>query len=305
MSARPGASGPRVQSPAGSPSGEAVPSAFALDKRQVRSAFERAARDYDAAARVPRELSERLLEHLEPVRIEPVLVLDLGAGSGDLARTLSRRYRRSKVVAVDFAEGMLRVARGKARRLFSRQRFVCGDAEALPVADRCVDLVVSNAALPWCNAPDTVFVEVLRALKPGGLFLFSTLGPDTLRELRQGFAAIDPHPRVHGFIDMHDLGDALLRAGFADVVMDTVRLTADYDDVGALLRELKAMGATNALAARPRGLLGRGRLDRLAEAYEAHRRDGMIPASVEAVFAHAWKPERSRSGAIEVAPPGP
>ena len=274
-----------------------------LEKARVRSRFNRAAAEYDRAARVQRELKERLLEHLEPVRIEPERVLDVGAGTGDLAKALGNRYRRARIVALDLAEDMMRVARAKARRWFSRQHFACGDAEQLPVRSDCVDLVMSNATLQWCNNPDGVFAEVYRVLKPGGLFMFSTFGPDTLRELRDSFARIDDLPHVHGFIDMHDLGDALVRARFADVVMDSVRLTAEYDNLESLMRELKTIGASNALSHRARGLMGRGRMRRLAEAYETHRRGGMLPATFEAVFAHAWKPEAKPEAGISVAPP--
>lgn len=274
-----------------------------LDKRTVRARFERAAPRYDRAARVPRELGARLLEHLEPVRIDPRWVLDLGAGTGELASTLSKRYRGARVMALDLAESMLVAARRKRRRLFSRQQFVCGDAEQLPLISDCIDLVLSNAALQWCNELDAVFAEILRLLNPGGLFMFSTLGPDTLCELRQSFSRVDDLPHVHTFIDMHDLGDALVRAGFTEVVMDTARLTAEYQDVDELMRELKRSGASNALEHRFRGLAGRGKLQRLIEAYEGHRRNGLLPATFEAVFAHAWKPAAGKAVGVEVAPP--
>ncbi len=276
---------------------------YQLEKRSVRTHFERAAGRYDSSARVPRELGARLLEHLDPVRIHPLRVLDLGAGTGDLTGALCKRYRRSRVVALDLAAAMLRVGRAKTWPLLSRQQFVCGDAESLPLAAECIDLVFSNATLQWCNNPDLVFSEVLRLLKPGGLFMFSTLGPDTLCELRQSFVRVDDLAHVHAFMDMHDLGDALVRAGFADVVMDTARLTAEYKEVGELMRELKSSGASNALANRSRGLTGRGSMKRLARAYEVHRRNGVLPATFEAVFAHAWKPDTKPATGVSVAPP--
>jgi malonyl-CoA O-methyltransferase len=276
---------------------------YRLDKRSVRARFERAARHYDSAARVPRELGARLLEHLEPVRIEPARVLDLGAGTGALCTAIRKRYRRSQVLAVDLSESMLAVARGKTWRLFTRQRFVCADAENLPLAAECVDLVLSNATLQWCNQPHRVFSEILRLLKPGGLFMFSTLGPDTLCELRKSYGLIDDSPHVNAFMDMHDLGDALVGAGFADVVMDTARLTAEYGHVEELMRELKYSGSGNALVNRSRGLTTRAKMKRLAQAYEAHRRNGLLPATVEAVFAHAWKPVARTATSLSVAPP--
>lgn len=276
-----------------------------LDPRAVRTRFQRAARQYDGAARVPKELAARLLEHLEPVRIEPKRVLDLGAGSGELSGALSRRYRAARVLALDPAESMLGVARAKTWRLLTRQQFVCADGESVPLSGECMDLVVSNAALPWCLDTDRVFAETFRVLKPGGLFMFSTLGPDTLCELRKCFRQVDDSVHVHAFLDMHDLGDALLRAGFADVVMDAARLTAEYKDVGELMGELKRSGASNALAARAQGLTGRAKLKRLAQAYEPRRDNGLLPATFEAVFAHAWKPRTHRAAQVHVAPPRP
>ncbi len=276
---------------------------YRLDKRSVRTHFERAARYYDGAARVPRELGARLLEHLEPVRIEPARILDLGAGTGALTATISRRYRRSRVLALDLAESMLAVARGKTWRLLTRQQFVCADAEHLPLAAECMDLVLSNTTLQWCNHPDRVFSEILRLLKPGGLFMFSTLGPDTFCELRQSFSQTDALPHVNKFMDMHDLGDALVGAGFADVVMDTARLTAEYEHVEELMQELKSSGSGNALVNRSRGLTTRAKMKRMAQAYEVHRRNGLLPATIEAVFAHAWKPVPSAATSLSVAPP--
>ena len=274
-----------------------------LDKRSLRSYFQRCARQYDGNARVARELGARLLEHLEPIRVEPKRVLDLGAGTGELARSLSRRYRDSRVLALDLSESMLAVARAKRRRLLSRQQFACGDAEMLPLRSGCMELVFSNATLQCCTQPDAVFAEVLRILAPRGLFMFSTLGPDTLVELKESFALVDDLPHVHVFMDMHDLGDALVRAGFADVVMDSVRLTAEYQSVEELMRELRATGASNALSHRRRGLTARAKLERLVSAYEDRKRNGLLPATFEAVFAHAWKPMAAGSIGVDVAPP--
>lgn len=277
--------------------------AYRLDKACLRTRFQRAARSYDGAARVQRELGARLLEHLDPVRLEPERVLDLGTGTGEFAKALSKRYRRSRVLALDLSENMLQVARSKRWPLWSRRNFVCADAEQLPLASACVDLIVSNASLQCCNPPDRVFAELLRLLKPGGLFMFSTFGPDTLSELRQSFARVDDLPHVHAFIDMHDLGDALVRAGFADVVMDTARLSAEYVDVMELMRELKASGESNALHSRSPGLTGGGKIRRLSRAYEVHRQGGLLPATFEAVFAHAWKPAAVKTTGVHVAPP--
>ena len=173
----------------------------------------------------------------------------------------------------------------------------CADAERLPLAAGSLDLVFSNLALQWCR-PEAVFSEAARVLRPGGLLIFSTFGPDTLKELRGAFAAADGHAHVNTFIDMHDLGDALVHAGFADPVMDMEMITLEYACVEAVARDLKAIGARNSLPGRPRGLSGRGRWRQVIAAYEKDRRNGVLPASYEVVYGHAWKtaPRRLADG---------
>lgn len=263
---------------------------FRLDPARVRSGFERAARTRDRYARVEREIGERLLEHLEPVRIAPRVVLDIGAGTGTQMRRLAARYRRAALVAIDFAQPMLAEARRKARRVFSRLSYVCADAARLPVGNGAADLLFSNLMVPWCDDPAALFREFARVVAPGGLVEFSSFGPDTLKELRESWAVADDSTHVHAFLDMHDVGDALLGAGLVDVVMDTERVTVEYPDVPSLLRTLRGLGVGNCAAGRPRGLIGRRRFERMREAYEARRTAGVLPVSLEVVYAHAWKP---------------
>jgi malonyl-CoA O-methyltransferase len=165
---------------------------------------------------------------------------------------------------------------------------VCADAERLPFAAGSVDLVFSNLALQWCD-PARAFGEAARVLRVGGLLIFSTLGPDTLKEMRAAFAAADPEPHVNTFVDMHDLGDALVHAGFADPVMEMEILTLEYDSLDRLVADVRGIGASNALPGRSRGLGGRGRWKRAEAAYERFRRDGILPATYEVVYGHAWK----------------
>ncbi len=267
-------------------------------RRDVRRAFERAARTYDDAAVLQREVCARLAAHLDPVRLAPRRILDLGCGTGHAFGELAARYRGAHLVGVDLAHAMLARSRARApwwRRLpgVPRPSLACADAERLPLAAGAVDLVFSNLALQWCDA-SRVFAESARVLAPGGLVLFSTFGPDTLRELRAAFAAADGAPHVNRFVDMHDLGDALVHAGFADPVMDMELVTLEYDSVGAVLRDLKAIGAVNSLPARSRGLTGRARWRRMTDAYEGLRRGGTLPATWEVVYGHAWKVAPSR-----------
>lgn len=269
-----------------------------LDKRVVRAAFERAAPRYDEYAVLQRDIGDRLIEHLDPIRLSPGLIVDVGAGTGALTRLLAKRFRGSRVIAVDFAPAMLMEAKRKAPRLFRKQSFVCGDAEHLPLLTASIDVILSNLALPWCDKLDGVLQEFSRVLGPGGLLMFSTLGPDTLKELRASWSAADSYSHVNVFVDMHDIGDALVRAGFSDVVVDAERLTMTYADVYALMRDLKASGNHNATIGRCRALTGRGRWQTMETAYEEFRCDGSLPASYEVVYAHAWQ---ARGAGVEVA----
>jgi malonyl-CoA O-methyltransferase len=256
---------------------------FALDPVWVRRSHNRASGSYDAAA--------VLLSRLELTALTPALVIDAGAGTGHASRALKRRYPRARVIAVDAAFGMLRMARRQQswRHGFDR---ICADAERLPFADQSVDLILSNLMLHWCDA-ERVFAECRRVLKPRGSFCFTSFGPDTLRELRGAWEQVDAQSHVNRFLDMHDLGDALVRAGFAAPVLDVDRLTLTYADLRSLMADLKAVGARNFTAARPRGLVGRDKFAKLHSAYEAFREQGRLPATYEVIYAQAWAPADS------------
>lgn len=259
--------------------------------RFMRRAFNRASGTFDTAAILHRELQQRLLARLDVIQRKPEVILDLGSGTGHGARALKQRFPKAQVIAVDFAESMLRLSRKQQSWLRPFQR-VCGDAIALPFKNASVDWVVSNAMLHCCEPPDAVLAEVQRVLKPGGLFIFCTFGPDTLRELRAAWRQLDNEPpaesRVQSFIDMHDLGDALVRAGFGDPVLDVESLTLTYPTFAALLQELKHTGSTSAPV--HRGLSHRRRHQQLAHAYEQFRIQGALPVSIESVFGLAWQP---------------
>ena len=262
-------------------------------RRAARRAFGRAAAAYDAHAVLQREVGARLLQHLDPIRIEPRRAIDLGCGTGFFLEALRERFPRASLVGIDAALPMLREARRRSpwwRRALSAgvPALACADAQRLPLAAGSARLVFSNLLLQWCD-PAAVFAETARVLETGGLFLFSTYGPDTLKELRGAFAAVDEAPHVNAFVDMHDLGDALVAAGFADPVMEMETLTVEYADVESIARDLRRGGGQTVLAGARPGLGGRERWRRMAERYEAHRRAGALPATFEVVYGHAWK----------------
>jgi malonyl-CoA O-methyltransferase len=270
---------------------------YLLDRVQMRRAFERAARTYDAAAVLQRQVGERLLERLSLTTVQPKRVLDLGCGTGRPTLDLVKQCRRAQVVGLDIAAGMLKVARRRQPWL-KPARFVCGDADRLPFAAESFELLYANLLLQWCNEPDKTFLEWRRVLKPHGLLLFSTLGPDTLKELRAAWKEVDGFSHVNRFLDMHDLGDAVIRAGFVEPVMDVEHVTLTYEDVFGLMRDLKGIGAHNVTAGRGRNLTGRHRMQALGKAYERWRRDGRLPATYEVVYGTAWAPKFMPSAAL-------
>ena len=277
-----------------------------VDPDAVRRGFARAAATYDAGAALQREIGSRMAERLDYVKLAPSAILDAGCGTGEAIGDLNVRYPSARVVALDIALPMVIAARTRVRagrnafrrllRPFGSRgamdpAFVCADINRLPFAGVAYDLVWSNLALQWVNDLPRAFAEFRRILKVGGLLSFTTFGPDTLRELRSAFAGVDGRTHTSRFVDMHDIGDMLVHAGFADPVMDMEHVTLTYDSPRGLLAELKAIGATNRTRGRPAGLMGRRRFARMLERLEALRRDGRIPATFEVVYGHAWKGE--------------
>ncbi len=265
-----------------------------LETDRVRRAFGRAATGYEAVAVLQHQVETMLLERLDQLTAPPSHVLDLGAGTGRASAAMRKRYPQAEVIAVDMALPMLREAK-KHAGWWKPFRRVCGDARALPLADQSVDLLFSNLCLQWCENLGEVFAEFRRVLRPGGWLLFTSFGPDTLTELRQSWAAVDENAHVNVFLDMHDVGDAMLAAGFRDPMLDIERFVLTYRDARQLMRELKAIGAGNAHSARARGLTGKSRLRGMLDHYEQFRNaDGVLPASYEVIFAQAQAPESTQ-----------
>ncbi|MGH8191132.1 MAG: malonyl-ACP O-methyltransferase BioC [Rhodanobacteraceae bacterium] len=259
-----------------------------LDLRQVRRAFARSVSRYEQHDALQREVEGRLFESLDYCEGEPARVLDVGCGTGRGTAALKKRWRNACVIALDVSLPMLQHARRHLTwwKPFTR---VVADALVLPFADRSMDVVYSNLCMQWCGPPRPFLTELCRVLKPGGLLVASSLGPDTLCELREAWDEADAgQPHVAEFSDMHDIGDAALASGLKDPVLDADHVVLEYPQVHGLLRDLKGLGATNADRERPRGLTGKVRFQTMVDVYEKRRRNGKIPATWEVVTMHAW-----------------
>jgi malonyl-CoA O-methyltransferase len=269
---------------------------LALDKRQVRRSFEQAAEKYDAAAILQHEVCRRMLERLDYIKVSPAAILDAGSGTGNALPGLMARHPGTPLIALDLALAMLE--RGRRRLTWWQQvpglrpplHGLCADLERLPLRNEAVGLVWSNLALQWVNDLPHTFGEMHRVLQPGGLLMFSTFGPDTLKELKRAYEGTDGRTHVNRFVDMHDIGDMLVHGGYADPVMDMEPFTLTYDHARDLMRDLKAIGAHNVTQGRPGALTGKALLTAVEANYEKFRVEGKLPATFEVVYGHAWKP---------------
>ncbi|MBS0287117.1 MAG: malonyl-ACP O-methyltransferase BioC [Proteobacteria bacterium] len=265
------------------------------NKKDIARSFSLAAATYDKAAFVQKEIANRLLSRLDLLKNPPATILDVGAGTGCVTRLLQQKFTKSKIIGLDLAQGMSLFAKSKQPwQLWKNKPFyICGDAETLPFKNKSFDLIYSNFTLQWCFNLPAVFSEFKRVLKPNGMLFFTTLGPQTLIELRKSFQQASSYQHVNEFTDMHDIGDMLLNTQFSDPVMDMEIITATYPNVKQILEDLKATGARNMNFNRAKGIFGKQTLKRMVQAYDNFKLPGGVyPVSYEIIYGHAWQQER-------------
>jgi malonyl-CoA O-methyltransferase len=283
---------------------KASPHAGFVDRQHVGRCFARVAANYGEADFFAREVDRRMQERLDFVTLEPKRILDLGCSRGGSFPGLTARYPEAELLGLDVAPAMLATGReqrpGWQRWLglgkHSAPLRLAADAANLPLKSRSTEIVWSNLLLHWLDDPIPALAEAHRVLDIGGLLMFSTLGPDTLKELRAAFS--DGYAHTQRFADMHDLGDMLVGCGFADPVMDMEVITLTYDDLDTMFAELRAAGSSCAMKARRHGLTGRQSWANGKAAYEAMRQDGRLPATFEVIYGHAWRaaPKKTPDG---------
>lgn len=247
---------------------------------QVRIAFNKASNNYEDHAFLQKEIATRLDAKLNIISSNSAVILDLGAGTGLLSQQLEKRFTDSKIIALDFAQNSLKNNPTPHK--------ICANANHLPLADNSVDIVISSLMMQWCSDLKQLFSEIHRVLKNDGLILFSTFGPDTLKELKKSWSVVDNEAHVNTFTDMHDIGDQILGAGFASPVMEMETLTLTYQTVIDLFRDLKAIGAQS-VSERSKSLMGKDKFKLMVEMYESYRKDGKLPATYEVIYGHAWR----------------
>ncbi len=257
----------------------------------VRRSFNASAGRYDEYSFLQRTITDRLFESFDYIRIDPENILDLGSGTGYGAKKLKGKFKKAHIFQLDIAENMLSCANRNKRRFFSKEHFLCADAARMPLKKNSFDLVFSGLMLQWCQEPDRVFSEIRRVMKPHGIFLFSSLGPDTLHELRESWRKVDGNVHVNSFVDMHDIGDALIRNGLSAPVLDTDHIILIFPDCRQLMRELKNIGAKNINSGRSRSLTGKNRMQQVFRHYDSYRREDGFPATYEVIYGHAWAGE--------------
>lgn len=259
-----------------------------FDKHITRMHFERAAKSYDGAAVLQLEIANRMSDRLDYIKQQPKRVLDVGCGTGFITKDLLNRFPKADVIALDIAHSMAKKSQAQGGWL-RKPKAICADAENLPLKEGSIDFVISSLMLQWSNDLAKAFTGFRHVLAPNGLLLFSTFGPETLKEIRQSWSEVDDRPHTSQFLDMHEIGDALLQAGFQDPVTDMEMITMTYANVRQLMRDIKQIGASNTDSGRSKGLMGKAKLKAFESAYEQFKTDeGLYPATWEIIYGHAW-----------------
>ena len=247
---------------------------------RVRNSFNNASSKYNENAFLQNEIASRLSEKLKVISIKPESIIDLGSGTGFLSEKTANIFPDASLICLDFAQQSLIKNTQKLK--------VCADAYQLPFKSNSIDFVISNLMMQWCPDLKTLFDECHRVLKPQGLILFTTFGPETLKELKRSWSVVDKEAHVNEFIDMLDIGDQMIQSGFQSPIMEMEKLTLTYEKVLDLMKDLKGIGAQS-VENRSKSLTGKTKFNKMIEMYESYRENGKIPATYEVIYGHAWK----------------
>jgi malonyl-CoA O-methyltransferase len=268
--------------------GDIFHSIDASQKKRIARSFSRAAETYDSVADFQREVGEVLLKKINKndLKTDVEVAIDLGCGTGYFGESLQALFPHASIVGIDLAEGMLQTARARNKKKFT---WLCGDAENLPLANACADVIFSNLALQWCDNLNGLFLELHRVLKPGGLLLFSTLGPMTLHELKSAWAEVDDYVHVNEFKPIQEVREGLQQNALSLLHCENNIRVLQFEKLTELMRELKALGAHNVNREQLQGLTGRKKIAAFKSAYENVRCDKFLPATYDVFYLAAKK----------------
>ena len=259
------------------------------DTNEISKAFHRHALEYERSAKVQLEIGKRLFARLQYLKIAPKRILDLGCGPGSFLPDLAALYSGAQVIGLDLVPAMLKQAEKKQgwRRKWS---VVAADMIEMPFPDHAFDLIFANQVIHWGNPLQEVMRELNRVLQVGGCLMFSTLGPYTFSELKTAWSTVNHYAHANDFIDMHDLGDILIKEYFADPVIDMEMLNVHYESLQQLVDALQQQGVRNINPRRNQGLTGKNAWQQFNHNYDRLKTaEGKYPLSYEVVYGHAWK----------------
>ena len=263
-----------------------------LDRNTITSSFSQAAAQYQHHASIQHAIEDILLERLPFIQDSPDVIVDAGCGPGRASTLLQKHFPKALVLSLDFAMPMLKQQRSP-RWPWQRDGRLCADMQCMPFQSGSVDLLFTSSALQWCTDFDAVMAEFKRMLAPGGTLLLSTFGAATLSELNWAWSQADDRPHVSEFVRLEQVGDALMRQGFELPVVDVEHFREYYASVRELMQRIKNLGAHNARQNRRKTLTGKSRLLAMQKAYQTLAEEQGIPATWEAIFGMARKPENA------------
>ena len=260
-----------------------------IDKEYKRKVFDRNAKTYDQYASLQNKISDNLFKKLDLIEVKPNLILDLGCGTGRNGEIFKEKYKNIRLINYDFSIKILQEARkNQHNNLCKKSDFICGDIEKLTFPENTFDIIWSTSSLQWCNNLSDIFKKIMSILKPGGLFIFSTFGPNTLFELKNVTKKISNYQKTNSFLDILSIKHMLIKQGFINTTIDSEEFCLTYKNINKLFLDLRKIGATSGFKKRKIGLSGKSYLKLISEGYEEYTYDGIYPATYEAVYGCAW-----------------
>ena len=260
-----------------------------IDKEYKRKVFDRHAKTYDEYSSLQNKISDNLFKKLDLIEVRKGLILDLGCGTGRNGGIMKEKYQNIRLINYDFSINMLQEAKkNQYKALGAKSEFICGDIEELSFTENTFDVIWSTSSLQWCNNLSDIFMKAKSILKPGGLFIFSTFGPNTLFELRSITKKISTYQKTNNFLDVLSIKDKLIMEGFINPVIDSEKFCLTYKNINKLFLDLRKIGATSGFKRKKIGLSGKTFLKLISDGYKEYSYDGIYPATYEAVYCYAW-----------------